>query len=171
MHMISKKDLKSAELETVTTSRSPTTVFTTNGEVQTHEEATVYVKELFIFFTLKVLEDTPAVSSRGKLCNEYGYSYEWINVQESHLIRNGIWIQCNTENFVPMVVPSMSASSSSRFHSSTSMTLSRQEIDHPSSSSSSSTSPTVIVSSDSKNRAKADMCGTDSDPAEKCGFG
>ena len=32
MHMISKKDLNSAELETVTTSRSPTTVITTNGK-------------------------------------------------------------------------------------------------------------------------------------------
>ena len=41
MHMIGKKDLNSAELETVTTSRSPTTVITANGEVQTHEEATV----------------------------------------------------------------------------------------------------------------------------------
>ena len=41
MHTISKKDLNSAELETVTTSKSPTTVFTANGEVQTNEEATV----------------------------------------------------------------------------------------------------------------------------------
>ena len=49
MHMISKKDLNSAEMDTLTTSRSPTTVITANGEVQTHEEATVYVKELDIF--------------------------------------------------------------------------------------------------------------------------
>ena len=48
MHMISEKDSNSAELETVTTSRSPTTVIIANGEVQTHEEATVYVKELDI---------------------------------------------------------------------------------------------------------------------------
>ena len=41
MHMISKKDLSSAELKTVTTSRSPPTVMTANGEVQTHEETTV----------------------------------------------------------------------------------------------------------------------------------
>ena len=41
MHMIIKKDLNSAELDTLTTSRSPTTVITANGEVQTHEEATV----------------------------------------------------------------------------------------------------------------------------------
>ena len=49
MHMIRKKDLNSAELETVTTSRSATTDITANGEVQTHEEATVYVKELDTF--------------------------------------------------------------------------------------------------------------------------
>ena len=52
MHMISKKDLNSAELDTLTTSRSPTTVITSNGEVQTNEEATVYVKELDIFLTM-----------------------------------------------------------------------------------------------------------------------
>ena len=51
MHMISKKDLNSAEMETLTKSCSPTTVITANGEVQTHEEATVYVKELNILLT------------------------------------------------------------------------------------------------------------------------
>ena len=71
----------------------------------------------------------------------------------------------NTENFVPIVVLGLSASSSSSFPSSTSMTPSKQEIDHPTSSSSSSTSQTMTVCSDSENRTKADMCGTDSDPA------
>ena len=85
--MISKKNLNSVELETVTTSRSPTTVITANGEVQTHEEATVYVKELDIFLTMKVLEDTPAVLSLGKLCDENGYSYEWINGLKPHLMK------------------------------------------------------------------------------------
>ena len=46
MHTISKKDLNSAEMDTLTRSCSPMTVITANGEVQTHEEATVYVKEL-----------------------------------------------------------------------------------------------------------------------------
>ena len=82
MHMITKKDMNSAQLETVTTSRSPTTVKTVNGEVQTNEEATVYVTELDIFLTMKVFEDTPAVLSLGKLCDEHGYSYEWINGQK-----------------------------------------------------------------------------------------
>ena len=70
MHMISKKDLSDAEMETLTTSCSPTIVMTANGEVQTHEEAIVYVKELEKFLTMKVLENTPAVLSLGKLCDE-----------------------------------------------------------------------------------------------------
>ena len=127
----------------MTTSRSPTIVITANGEVQTHEEATVYVKELDVFLTMKVLENTPAVLSLGKLCDENGYSYEWINGQKTHLIKNGIRIQCNTENFVPIVVPGLSTSSSSSLPSSTFMKPSRQEIDHPTSSSSSSTSKEI----------------------------
>ena len=103
MHMISRKDLNDAEMDTLTKSRSPTIVITANGEVQTHEEATVYVRELGIFLTLKVLENTPAVLSLGKLCDENGYSYEWINGQKPHLIKDGIRIICNTENFVPIV--------------------------------------------------------------------
>ena len=79
-------------------------------------------------------------------------------------MKNGIRIQCNTENFVPIVVPGLSSSSLSSSHSSTSMTLSRQENDHPTSSSSSSTSPTTTVLRDSENGAKADMCGIDSHP-------
>ena len=46
MHMISKKDLSDAEMDTLTKSCSPTIVVTANGEVRTHEEATMYVKEL-----------------------------------------------------------------------------------------------------------------------------
>ena len=87
-----------------------------------------FVKELDIFLTMKVLEDTPAVLSLGKLCDEHGYSYEWINSQKPHLIKNGIRIQCKTENFVPIVVPGLSAGSSSSFPPSTSMTTSKQEM-------------------------------------------
>ena len=98
-----KKDLSDAEMDTLTKSCSPTTVITANEEVQTHEEATVCVKELDIFLTMKVLENTPAVLSLGKLCDQNGYSNEWINGQKPHLIKNGIRIPCNTENFVPVV--------------------------------------------------------------------
>ena len=88
MHTISKKDLDDAEMDTLTKkSCSPTIVITASGQVQTHEEAIVYVKELDIFLTMKVLENTLAELSLGKLCNENGYSYEWVNGQEPHLIR------------------------------------------------------------------------------------
>ena len=86
MHMISKKDLSDAEMDTLTNSCSPTIVITASGEVQQHEEAIVYVKELDIFLTMKVLDNTPAVLTLGKLCDENGYSYEWINGQKPHLI-------------------------------------------------------------------------------------
>ena len=59
-------------LETVRVSISPTTVVTANGQVQTNEEVTVYVKELDLFVTVKLLEDTPAVLSLGKLCEDHG---------------------------------------------------------------------------------------------------
>ena len=111
MHMISKKDL-GAEMDTLTKSCSPTIVITANGEVQTHEEAIVYVKELDLFLTMKVLDNTPAVLSLGLLCDENGYSYTWTNGQKPDLIEDGIRIICNTENFVPIVVPGLSSSSS-----------------------------------------------------------
>ena len=157
MHMISRKDLNATKMDTLSKSCSPTTVITANGEVQTHEEATLYVKELDIFLTMKVLEDTPAVLSLGKLCDEHGYSYEWINDQKPRLIKNGHRIQCKT------VVPGFSASSSSSLPTSPPMTPSKQEIDHSKSSSSLSTSYDYVKRHEEK--AKADMCGTDSDPA------
>ena len=49
MHMISKKDLNSAEMDTLTMSCSPTIVITANGEVQ---------NEFFLQFSSFNLNDT-----------------------------------------------------------------------------------------------------------------
>ena len=46
MHMLSKRGLSSDELDTLRRSRNPNTVMTANGEVQTNEEAQVYVQTL-----------------------------------------------------------------------------------------------------------------------------
>ena len=113
MHMLSRKDLNSAELETVRFSESPTTVVAANGEVQTEEEATVYVKELDLFVTVKLLEETPAILSLGKLCEDPGYSSEWTSGQKPHFIKDGRRIQCSTENCVPIVVLGLPTGSSS----------------------------------------------------------
>ena len=74
--MLSRKDLRSADLETVRVSRNPTTVVTANGVVQANEEATVYVKLFDLFVTVQLLEDTPPVLSLGELCGDHGYSNE-----------------------------------------------------------------------------------------------
>ena len=98
-------------------------------------------RQLDIFLIMKVLDNTPAVLSLGKLFDENGYSYEWINGQKPHLIKDGIRIICNTENFVPIVVPGLTSSSSTS--SSSLRTPIKQENHSSSSSSASSSSPTV----------------------------
>ena len=110
---------------------------------------------------MEVLENTPAVLSLGKLCDENGYSYERINGQKPHLIKNGIRIPCNTENFVPIVVPCLSSSSSGS--SSTSKTPSRQESHSSSSSSTSSSSHTV---SEIQTRQRKDRIESDISPVQ-----
>ena len=99
-------------------------VVTTNGKVQTKEEATVYVRELDLFVTVMLLENTPAFFSLGTLCEEFGCSYHWTCGQKPHLIKHGKKIHCDTSNHVPFVVPGLSTSSST---SSSSPTSSSQE--------------------------------------------
>ena len=49
MHVVSKRDLNSAELETMRTSKIPTMLMMANGDVQSREEATVRVKQFDLF--------------------------------------------------------------------------------------------------------------------------
>ena len=46
---------------------------TANCEVQTRED----VKELDLFVTVMLLEETPAVLSLRKLCEDHGKTYHW----------------------------------------------------------------------------------------------
>ena len=112
MHMLSKKDLRSDAMDTLRRSRNPTTVVIANGEVQTNEEAQVYVHDLDLFVTQQLLDETPAVPSLDKLCSEHGSSYEWINGETPRLTQNGKTITCFMDNFVPLVVSGLSSSSS-----------------------------------------------------------
>ena len=114
--------------------------------MQTNEEATVYVNRLGYILDRESPRGYASSLSLRKLCDEHGYCNEWINGQKPHLIKNGIRIQCNTENCIPIVVPGLSTSSSSSLPTSTSLTPSRQEIDHSKSSSSSPTSTPMTSS-------------------------
>ena len=68
-------------------SSGPMTVMTANGVVRTNEEATVYVKHLDSFVAVMLLQETPAVLSLGKLCEEHGKTYHWKSGQNPHLIK------------------------------------------------------------------------------------
>ena len=145
MYMLSRKDLNSAELETVRVSKSPTTVVAANGEVQTKEEATETAKKLDLFVTVKLLEDSPAVLSLGKLCQDHGYSFEWTSGQKPQLIKNGRRIKSSTENYVPIVVPCLSTTSSSSATPTSPTSVPQEAVVHASTRSE-STSGTVWVS-------------------------
>ena len=119
MHMLSKRDLSSAEMDTLRRSRIPTTVVKANGEVQTNEEAQVYVHDLGLFVTVQLLEDTLAVLSFGKLSEEHGYSYEWASGQRPQLTKQGKKIISKADNYVPFVFPGLSSSFGSTFLTST----------------------------------------------------
>ena len=87
-------------------------MITANGEMQTREEATVYVNEFDLFVTFMLLEETPAVLSLGKLCEDHGYTYHRTSGQKSYLTKKGKRIDCNISNYVPFVVPGLSTTSS-----------------------------------------------------------
>ena len=80
VHMVNKRDLNSAELGTMKT------VMTANGEVQTGEEATVHVKELDFLVKGMLFENTPAVLSLGKICEEFGYSDHWCTTRRTWFV-------------------------------------------------------------------------------------
>ena len=60
-----------------------------------------------------LLEDTRAVLSLGKLCEDHGKNYQRTSGQKPQLIKDGRRIKCSTENYVPIVVPGLSTCSSS----------------------------------------------------------
>ena len=70
MHMTSRKESSSDELDTLRRSRNSTVVLTANGEMHSREEAQVFVHDLNLFVTVQLLEDTRAVLSLGKLYKE-----------------------------------------------------------------------------------------------------
>ena len=63
--------------------------------------------------TVQLLEETPAVLSLGRLCEDHGYSYELVSGHKPRLTKEGKTIVCKTDNFVPLIVPGLSTNSRS----------------------------------------------------------
>ena len=141
MHMLSKKDFSSAELETL-----QTTMITGNGEVQTSEEAQVHVHDLHLFVTVQILDEHACSLVIGQALRRTRLYFGVGPVVKSH-----IWpwmgrILCNAEIFVAIVAPGLS-SSSSTCSSSTSL---------PQDTSSTSPSPARLRSDDTHAQASGD---------------
>ena len=83
-------------------------MMTANGEVRIREEATVHAKESDLFVNVVLLEETPAVLSLGKLCEDHGFTNHWTSGQKPHLTQNGKRISCNVLKDVPCVIPGSS---------------------------------------------------------------
>ena len=48
-------------------------------------KAQLYVHDLNLFVTVQLFEDTIAVLSLGKLCEDHGFSCEWVSDQKKRL--------------------------------------------------------------------------------------
>ena len=67
VHMTGKNDLTSEEQESLAVSRQFTTVVTANGTKRTTKQTTVLVKDLDMFVTFQLPEDSPAAVSLGNV--------------------------------------------------------------------------------------------------------
>ena len=162
MHMISNKDLSDAEMDTLTKSCSPTIVITANGEVQTHEEATVYVKRIGY-----ILDYEKSSKTRQQYCRSESFALKTDILMNGSMVKNHIssktgfgYSAIRRTSFLFVVLGLSSSSSGS---SSTLKTPSRQESHSSSSSSSSSSSPTV---SEIQTRERGDRIESDISPVD-----
>ena len=89
-------------------SRNPTMVITANGEVQIDEEATVYVYEKDLFVTAQILEGYASSSVARKSAKITNTPMSSWPVVKNHTSFKTVVIQCNTGNYVPVVVPGLS---------------------------------------------------------------
>ena len=83
LHMMSSH----GEKDTIMKSKGPTVISTDSGKAKLMEEATVYVTDLDVFVTMKLLEDSPEVPSLGFLCEEMCDFHEWKRDRSPSLIK------------------------------------------------------------------------------------
>ena len=71
--------------------------------------------DLNLFVTVQLLEETPAVLSLGKLCEDHGYSYEWVSGQKPRLTKEGrqLYAKRTTSYLLSLGLTSNSGTSSS----------------------------------------------------------
>ena len=83
----------------------PIPITTANGEVKVHAQVRVYVKELEIYVWAYVLDCDVAVLSLGMLCDEEGFTYQWIPNLPPTFVKDDFTVTCYPSNNVPIVFP------------------------------------------------------------------
>ena len=78
--VMGKCDLNHEE-RTIRKSKESCKIGTSNGSVATTREAAVHVRDLDVFITVQLSEDSFAVLSLRRLSEEHGYSNEWMERQ------------------------------------------------------------------------------------------
>ena len=126
VHIVSKRDLNSAELETMRTSRSPNDGDDgqRRGANKRRSDGKRQATELFV--KVMLLEEAPAVLSRETLRGSWVFLH-WISGQKTSHPKKGKRFDCIKSNFVPFVVLGLSASSSSTAPSPFSPSVSSQD--------------------------------------------
>ena len=101
MDMVSKHGLIHEEKRTVRKLKESCPMFTAGGSITATEEATVYVRDLDMFMTVKLLEASLAVLSLGQSWEEHWYSCEGKETQSHTSTKDGRITECELENLVP----------------------------------------------------------------------
>ena len=98
-------------------SRNPVTTLTETEKVHVNKEAQVFVHDLDLFVTVRLLDEASAALSLRMLCSKHGHSLEEKNGETPRLTKNGKTITCTMDNFVPLVASGLSSYSSISFSS------------------------------------------------------
>ena len=125
--MVSEKDLNSAELEDHEDIKESDDGDDGQRRGANQRRSDVICQRIGLLVNVMLLQEPPAVLLLGKHCDEHGYTYHFKSGQNPHLIKNGEREDCKKSNYVPFVVPGISASPSSTAPSSTSPPSSSQE--------------------------------------------
>ena len=164
MHMISKKNLSDAELDTLTKSCSPTIVITANGEVCRRMKWQLCMPKNWIYSWLWKSSKT-----RQLYCRWESFAMKTDIPMNGSTVKNHISLKTEFGFFATRRTSSLSwfqacqRVSSSGSYQSTSRTPSRQESHCSVSSSSSSSSPTATTS-DNRTREREDRTESDASP-------
>ena len=92
---------------------------------QTRKHKYTFTTYIYLFVTVQLLDDTPAVLSLGKLFEDHGYFFECVSGQQPRVTKEEKTIVCKTDNFAPLVVPGLSSNPAS---SSSSASLSQDSL-------------------------------------------